>query len=83
MHGSDVVALLSSLSGVPAVVDVIQGIRSVTSIHLESALKMLPRISVLKYLRVCHAEAGDCTHCGHTPSPRRYRPTTLHDDVPS
>jgi hypothetical protein len=83
MHGSDVVALLSSLSGVPSVIDIILGIRSIIGIHLEGTLKTSPRMSVLKFPRVCDAEAGDSTHDGYTPSPRRTRPTALHNDVPS
>jgi hypothetical protein len=58
MHGSDVVAFLSSLSGAPSVIDIILGIRSIIGIHLQDTLKT-------------------------SPSPRPYRPTALHNDVPS
>lgn len=41
MHGSDVVALLGSINGMPWVVDVIQGIWSIIEIYLDAALTSL------------------------------------------
>jgi hypothetical protein len=77
MNSRDVLSLLSSLSGVPEIIDVTQVVGQMLRVRLLSTLHLPSRIFTPKYRRVRFAaSSGQRIEKGSTPSRRSRRTYT-------